>query len=685
MEACLAPGRGDGERLACWRRVREALMARFAPQGNQRERRKREDGLSLPAGFEFSVHEGEEDRAVTPSVLEALVERCLTDARRTGTVYTPRFLVRWMAREAISQWLDARLSGRRRTSATEEAALLEKIRVLDLSVGAGAFTMGMLHELVRRRRLLEPERSEAALVRAAVEENIYGVDINGIALEAARDRFHCALRAAGGDAPLTDHLFSGDSLDMSSSGVWNRELAPVMEEGGFDLVVGNPPFIGEKGNKELFDRLKASPLAPYCSLRMDYWYVFACVGLDALKPGGCLHLVVPNKWMANAGAVPLRRKLLEECSRLRLSDFGACRVFKAARVQTMALLAEKGNGGREQVTEYRRFNGEPEEAAVFLEHAPYRACRLPEDRVAAAEQGVFFCSSEEEGVLDRMEACRNVELDPVREIAQGIVPNPDVVSSRALERLDGGTAHSAGIRRGEGVFVVPRDFFNHVPEEERQFLKPLYEPSLVRRYVLKEPEKVLLYLTPGNGSERAVTLIRHLERFRPLLEARRETRLGRMKFYHVHWPRKEVFFRPGPKILAVRKCSRPTFAYTEKEAYVMMAFNVIRTERVSMKYLAALLNSRLMQFWFLRRGKMQGDFFQMDTAPILRVPIRVPGLSVLQEVEALADALAERYSPEGDERMNRMVEEVYGLSQQEREVVIQACFPQRAGWGSMPE
>lgn len=92
------------------------------------------------------------------------------------------------------------------------------------------------------------------------------------------------------------------------------------------------------------------------------------------------------------------------------------------------------------------------------------------------------------------------------------------------------------------------------------------------------------------------------------MEARRETRMGRMKYYHVHWPRQERFFRPGPKILAVRKCARPTFSYTEKEAYVMMAFNVIRSERVSMKYLAALFNSRLMQFWFLRRGKMQGDF-----------------------------------------------------------------------------
>lgn len=284
-----------------------------------------------------------------------------------------------------------------------------------------------------------------------------------------------------------------------------------------------------------------------------------------------------------------------------------------------------------------------------------------------------------------MERCRNFRLDAAKEMTQGIVPNPDVVSARALESLVPEAVQRSGVRRGEGVFVVPQGYFNRLPAAERRFLKPLYEPALAGRYALKAPEKVLLYLTPSNGSEQAVTLLRHLEKFRPLMEARRETRMGRMKYYHVHWPRKERFFLPGPKILAVRKCARPTFSYTEDEAYVMMAFNVIRTERVSMKYLAALFNSRLMQFWFLRRGKMQGDFFQMDTAPILRVPIRVPGLSVLREVEELADTLTARYCPEGDERMNELMEGVYGLSRQEREVLIQACSPPRAGWGSMPE
>lgn len=676
MARCFLPEKGGGSCPEVWERLKAALMGKLLKQPLGDER-------LLPEGFAFSLREEDDFRAVTPSVLGSLLERSLADAPRSGTVYTPAFLVRRMVRAAVSLWLDSRLP---HYGSGEEAALLKNIRVLDLSTGAGAFAMGMLQELVRRRKRLEPECPEADLIRSILEENIYGVDISPEALDVARFRFQCALLAAGGEGVCRDHLLCGDSLDLTAGGVWRQGLAAVMEGGGFDLVIGNPPFVGEKGNRELFARLKSSPLASFCSSRMDYWYVFACVGLDALRSGGVMHLVVPNKWMANAGAAPLRRKLLADCSLLRLSDFGACRVFENARVHTMTILAERrGGGAGPLVPEYRRFCGPMEEVDAFLEHEPYRQFPLPEDAGACVEEGLSFCSAAQWAVLEKMEAAGNFRLDGRKEITQGIVPNPDVVSSRALESLEPEVARRSGIRRGDGVFVVPQDYFHGLPERERRFLKPLYEPVLAGRYSLKEPEKVLLYLTPDNGSDQAVTLIRHLERFRPLMERRRETKMSRMKYYHVHWPRREEFFLSGPKILAARKCARPTFTYTEREAYVMMSFNVIRTERVSMKYLAALLNSRLMQFWFRLRGKMQGDAFQMDTAPILRAPVRVPHPDMLEEAERLSGALHASCRPEDDERMNRLVEDIYGLSPQEREVVIQACPPQQAGRGSMPE
>ena len=85
-----------------------------------------------------------------------------------------------------------------------------------------------------------------------------------------------------------------------------------------------------------------------------------------------------------------------------------------------------------------------------------------------------------------------------------------------------------------------------------------------------------------------------------------------------------MFFDVGPKILAVRKCEEPTFAYTDDEAYVMMAFNVIRSNRIDLHYLTGLLNSRLARFWFRCKGKMQGQHFQIDKEPLLAFPIHAP-------------------------------------------------------------
>ncbi len=56
----------------------------------------------------------------------------------------------------------------------------------------------------------------------------------------------------------------------------------------------------------------------------------------------------------------------------------------------------------------------------------------------------------------------------------------------------------------------------------------------------------------------------------------------------------------------------------------MMSFNVIKTNRVNLKYLCGLLNSTLIKFWLLKKGKMQGSQFQVDKEPLLEIPIHVP-------------------------------------------------------------
>jgi adenine-specific DNA-methyltransferase len=92
----------------------------------------------------------------------------------------------------------------------------------------------------------------------------------------------------------------------------------------------------------------------------------------------------------------------------------------------------------------------------------------------------------------------------------------------------------------------------------------------------------------------------------------------------LHWPRDEDFFKKNDKIVSVRKCATPLFHYSNVETYVMMAVNVIKTDKINLKYLTTFLNSKLIYFWLKYEGKMQGSNFQVDKEPLMNIPIHKP-------------------------------------------------------------
>ena len=149
----------------------------------------------------------------------------------------------------------------------------------------------------------------------------------------------------------------------------------------------------------------------------------------------------------------------------------------------------------------------------------------------------------------------------------------------------------------------------------------MYEPYSLEKYSDIENNKEILYITKQNYKNDAPELVNHLEKYREIMDNRRENKNNRLKFYHLHWSRDETFFQRGGKILSIRKCSIPTFVYTDKEAYTMMSVNIIKTNRYNMKVLSLILNSKLVAFWLRYNGKLQGGNFQIDKEPILLIPI----------------------------------------------------------------
>lgn len=156
------------------------------------------------------------------------------------------------------------------------------------------------------------------------------------------------------------------------------------------------------------------------------------------------------------------------------------------------------------------------------------------------------------------------------------------------------------------------------------------------------------------------------------MEERRETANGRLAYYQLHWPREQSIFENGEKLLVPRKCATPCFTYTEVEAYVMMAINVIKTTRVNMKYLSGLLNSKLIAFWLRNRGKMQGLNYQLDKEPLQQIPIAVPRTEVqvrlghiVEEIIARKSIGENAYTQDLENQIDNIVYHLYDLTYDE--------------------
>jgi len=434
--------------------------------------------------------------------------------------------------------------------------------------------------------------------------------------------------------PLDDakKLANWDPYDQNASSPFFDPEWMFGIKDGFDVVIGNPPYIKEYTDRSAFDGLRN---AECYQGKMDLWYLFGCKSIDLLKRKGNTTFIATNNWVTNEGASKFRNKVLQNTIIKQFLDFRDFMIFESASIQTMVYLLVKDKKEK-YVVDFRRIGTEKskkEDANELLlkegSHEYFNLELIPNELL---DKRISFVKNENDNVLNLIFLKRNFELDKTKEIAQGIVPNPDIVNSRNIQKLS-----NSNVSVGEGVFVVPIDYFKDLSNAEQNYVKPLFEPYLVDKYKILNNDKKIIYISKADYKEDAPTLVEHLKRFKPIMDDRRENKNGRLKFYHLHWPRVHSFFSQGAKILSVRKCSKPTFIYTEKEAYVMMSFNVIKTKRINQKYLTALLNSTLIAFWLKNKGKMQGKSYQVDKGPLLEIPIHKPS----EEIQALLSIIVD--------------------------------------------
>ena len=139
-----------------------------------------------------------------------------------------------------------------------------------------------------------------------------------------------------------------------------------------------------------------------------------------------------------------------------------------------------------------------------------------------------------------------------------------------------------------------------------------------------ENPQFIIYTTKDTDVEQYPAIKAHLEKFRPILENRRECREGNYPWFRLHRARDQRIFE-GEKIVNPQRSETNTFAYQDGEFYasVDVYFTIPRRgTRENIKYICSILNSTLIRFWLVNKCKLKGKALELYYAPLSRIPIR---------------------------------------------------------------
>lgn len=448
---------------------------------------------------------------------------------------------------------------------------------------------------------------------------------------------------------------------------WRFEYPQLLNEGGdfmgFDIIIANPPYIKEgRMSKTYFEPYKDSP---YYKGKMDIWYLFACNGLDLLNDDGILCFIATNNWVTSYGASKLRDKVIKETRICNIVDFGAVMMFESASIQTMIMMFQKDKMSDDYSFDYRKlttYKATEKEAIAILNKTANDAEYYKPIIRRANFYGKNITFSQSDAILDKICGINDGIFLSENELTNGIHPHFDFVNKKLSEKY--------GFSIGEGIFGLSKSEIDalQLTESELKLIKPYYNSSdNVNRYIVKPTDLSIIYTTSVFKNPHSMDsyphLKAHLDRFKDVITSDN-------KPYGLHRARAESFF-VGEKIVALRKCvGKPIFAYANGENYMSATFYIIKTNRVNMKYLTGLLNSKLVEFWLKNKGKMQGVNYQLDKGPLQQIPIAVPSIEVQTIIANLVDIIILLNST--DKRASNLVLNSYISSDFEK--LINGCI-----------
>jgi len=608
--------------------------------------------------FEQSISDLEEMRLQATKTADRSSKK-VSKRKRDGVFYTPLFVTRYIVEQAVGRTLAEKQTAafalhdpdNQRGAAKKKAAqiaaweayadALTKVRIIDASCGSGAFLLAafdyLLHEYEQVNAELAALRGGQTslfdLNKTILNHNLYGVDLNQESVEITR--LSLWLRTAEKGKALTDldhnircgnSIIADPALDPRAFD-WKDAFPEVFAEGGFDIVLGNPPYV----RQELLSPFKSNLESRYSSYHgvADLYTYFYELGVRLLKKGGRLSYIVTNKWMRSGYGEPLRGFFADSCVFEDVLDFGHAPIFQEADVFPCIVVLQKPDA-----TPNIDDMGQKGDVQKPEPEAPVNVCPVPREVLPGLNLAQYV-EREAYPVPWKRFSEKSWSLEPPA--VDALMDKIRRVGVPLKEYL--GTKPMYGIKTGfMKAFVIDKETQERlvrIDPKASEIIKPCFRGQDIKRW---HPNWNNLWIILAHNTldiNRYPSVKNHLEFFRTKLEAR----AGKQEWWQWQASPEYVDLFKEPKIFYQDLCFHPRFCFYPSEAYTETTCFFLPTND---SWLLSVLNSPMM--WaFLWRNTIHGkdEVLRLKNIYMEKIPIIQPTESVLSEVQTSVPRLIE--------------------------------------------
>ncbi|MBP7513081.1 MAG: N-6 DNA methylase, partial [Flavobacteriales bacterium] len=451
-----------------------------------------------------------------------------------------------------------------------------------------------------------------------LERNIYGVDINEESVEIAR--LSLWLRTATKGRKLNDlsaNIKCGNSLidDPAVAGAkvfdWKKEFPAVFAKGGFDVVIGNPPW-GADLNEDDLSFIKARDEDIVVRM-IDSFMFFVSAALRISQPEGRLGQIVPDVILYQTDNRKLREKLLRETHLERAINLGDGIFQDVARPSAIVICSKRqsstartlvGSVQKNFDDDLESLNLEPVEQSLLL--------RMPNSMFPTVNLSGY-------ALLSRLNF------------------------PKLLSYLD-----DDGVQRGvspdlKEAFIVD-DRIVETNRLELEYVKSTVTGGVdVRRFGIDNDMKRLLYVSREVDASQIRNIVEYISRFRDKITCT-EVSQGKHPFYALHRPRDPAIFEKSGKLVGVITGDRIIVALDASRIYPTDGLYVFSSNgrQLSNKALGCLLNSTLLTYLYRLLSSETGrTMAQVKPVLVEELPIAAPSAKGVEHLEQLHDRIAQ--------------------------------------------